>query len=275
MPGEVTLSDFGQWFRQGSSASWAARDISLKVQAGEFLAVVGPSGCGKSTLLHAISGLRRPSHGAVFIDEEPVTGIRRDVGYLFQRDALLPWRTVLENVVLPLTYRGVRKREALGRAQEWLRRVKLAPFQDHYPHQLSGGMRKRAALASAFVYEPQVILMDEPFSALDVQTRMLMENELLDIWTERRPTVVFVTHDLEEAIGLADRVLVLTAGPGRIKADYEIDLARPRVLTEVRFAPGFQELYRALWQDLKGEVMTAYAEDTAGEDVAGGTPDPS
>ena len=254
----VALSGFSQWFRSGGTARWVTRDVSLDIPAGQFVSVVGPSGCGKSTLLNAIAGLRTPSAGQVSIDGLPVSGVDRGVGYLFQRDALLPWRSVLSNVMLPLQYRGVRRKEAEARAREWIGRVKLAGYEDHYPHQLSGGMRKRVALATVFCYEPRVLLMDEPFSALDVQTRNLMENELLDIWQETRPTVLFVTHDLEEALGLSDRVVVFTAGPGRIKSDYEVDLPRPRHLTEIRFDSGFQAQYETLWNDLRTEVMTAY-----------------
>ncbi|MBB4912248.1 ABC transporter ATP-binding protein [Actinophytocola algeriensis] len=257
-PGQVSLTGFGQWFRSGSGARWATRDVSLDIPAGQFVSVVGPSGCGKSTLLNAIAGLRKPSAGQVSIDGHPVSGVDRGVGYLFQRDALLPWRSVLSNVMLPLTYRGVSKKEAARRAHAWITRVGLSGYEDHYPHQLSGGMRKRVALAAVFVYEPRVLLMDEPFSALDVQTRNLMENELLDIWHETRPTVLFVTHDLEEALGLSDRVVVFTAGPGRIKSDYPVSLPRPRLLTEIRFDPAFQEQYETLWNDLRSEVMTAY-----------------
>jgi NitT/TauT family transport system ATP-binding protein len=256
--GQVSLTGFGQWFRSGSTARWATRDVSLDIPAGQFVSVVGPSGCGKSTLLNAIAGLRKPSAGEVSIDGRPVSGVDRGVGYLFQRDALLPWRSVLSNVTLPLTYRGVSKKEATQRARAWIARVGLSGYEDHYPHQLSGGMRKRVALAATFVYEPRVLLMDEPFSALDVQTRNLMENELLDIWHETRPTVLFVTHDLEEALGLSDRVVVFTAGPGRIKSDYEVSLPRPRLLTEIRFDASFQEQYETLWNDLRSEVMTAY-----------------
>ena len=256
--GQVGLSGFGQWFRSGSGARWATRDVSLDIPAGQFVSVVGPSGCGKSTLLNAIAGLRKQSAGEVTIDGRQVSGVDRSVGYLFQRDALLPWRSVLANVMLPLTYRGVAKREAEQRARAWIARVKLSGYEGHYPHQLSGGMRKRVALATVFVYEPRVLLMDEPFSALDVQTRNLMENELLEIWHETRPTVLFVTHDLEEALGLSDRVVVFTAGPGRIKSDYEVSLPRPRSLTEIRFDTAFQEQYETLWNDLRSEVMTAY-----------------
>jgi NitT/TauT family transport system ATP-binding protein len=267
--GRVRLDGFAQWFRSGGRANWATRDIDLEIPAGQFLAIVGPSGCGKSTLLNAIAGLRPPSRGEVAIDGERVVKVNRSVGYLFQRDALLPWKDVLHNVMLPLRYRGVGRAEAQDRARHWLSRVKLSGFEHHYPHQLSGGMRKRVALATVFVYEPRVLLMDEPFSALDVQTRNLMENELLDLWLETKPTVLFVTHDLEEAIGLADRVTVMTVGPGRLKSDYRIDLPRPRSLTEIRFDKTFQEYYQLLWNDLRAEVLQAYSVNS------GSTLDPS
>jgi NitT/TauT family transport system ATP-binding protein len=236
----------------------AVVDVDLRIPAGQFAAIVGPSGCGKSTILNSVSGLRAPTEGRIYLDGVGVSGINHDVGYLFQRDALLPWRTVLENVCLPLLFRKVSKSEAQHRARSWLAKVGLEGFENDYPHQLSGGMRKRAALATVFVYEPKVLLMDEPFSALDVQTRTLMENGLLDIWSEGLSTVIFVTHDLEEAIGLADRVIVFTVGPGRVKSDYPIDMARPRSLTEIRFTPEFQHIYQSIWTDLRDEVLAAY-----------------
>lgn len=265
---EVRIEGFSQWFASGKESRWAARDVDLTIPPGQFLSVVGPSGCGKSTLLNAVAGLRKPSLGQVHIDGELVSSVDHGVGYLFQRDALLPWRTVLANVMLPLTIRGVRKAEAQEQAREWLARVKLSGFEHHFPHQLSGGMRKRAALATVFSFEPKVLLMDEPFSALDVSTRNLMENELLEIWNKTRPTVIFVTHDLEEAIGLSDRVVVFTSGPGRVKSDYPIDLPRPRRLTEIRFDPGFTAHYERLWDDLRAEVMAAYQAEVAADPAA-------
>jgi NitT/TauT family transport system ATP-binding protein len=209
-------------------------------------------------MLSAISGLRAPSEGEVRIGGEKVTGVRRDVGFVFQQDALLPWRTALQNVELSLRFRGVRRRESRDRAREWLNRVKLGAFESSYPHQLSGGMRKRTAIAATLVYEPSVLLMDEPFAALDVQTRNIMENDLLKMWSDAgHQTVVFVTHDLEEAIGLSDRVVVLTASPGRVHGDYEVRLPRPRNLLEVKMDDGFIELYRKIWTDLEGEVLKA------------------
>ena len=236
----------------------AIRDITLSVAPGEFCAVVGPTGCGKSTTLGLIAGLERPSEGSVQVMGQPVHGIDPRIGYVFQTDAVLPWRNVLRNVATGPLFRGQPKAESLKRAREWIARVGLTGFEDRYPHQLSGGMRKRVALAQTFINEPQILLMDEPFSALDVQTRTLMEDELLQMWSSLNASVVFVTHDLEEAIALADRVCVLTAGPGTVKGIYTIDLPRPRKVEEIRFDPRFVQLYQQIWEDLREEVMISY-----------------
>jgi NitT/TauT family transport system ATP-binding protein len=236
----------------------AIRDITLSVAPGEFCAVVGPTGCGKSTTLGLIAGLERPSEGSVQVMGKPVQGIDPRIGYVFQTDAVLPWRNVLRNVATGPLFRGQPKAESLKRAHEWIARVGLTGFEDRYPHQLSGGMRKRVALAQTFINEPQILLMDEPFSALDVQTRTLMEDELLQMWSSLNASVVFVTHDLEEAIALADRVCVLTAGPGTVKGIYTIDLPRPRKVEEIRFDPRFVQLYQQIWEDLREEVMISY-----------------
>lgn len=236
----------------------AIRDVSFSIEGGEFVSIVGPTGCGKSTILSAISGLQAPTTGEVRIGGERVDGVRKDVGFVFQQDALLPWRTALENVELALRFRGVARKEARERANSWLARVGLGKFGQSYPHQLSGGMRKRAAIAATLVYEPTILLMDEPFSALDVQTRTLMENDLLSVWQEvGHQTVVFVTHDLEEAIGLSDRVIVLSAGPGRPVGDYRVALPRPRDLLRLKIDPAFTDLYGSIWNDLEVEVRKA------------------
>jgi len=243
----------------------ALQDVSLSVPAGEFVSVVGPTGSGKSTMLGVISGLTHPSSGEVRIAGQRITGIRDDIGFVFQQDALLPWRTALQNVELALRFRGVDRRETRDRASGWLARVGLESFKDSYPHQLSGGMRKRAAIAATMVFEPDILLMDEPFSALDVQTRNLMENDLLRIWERAASqTVVFITHDLEEAIGLSDRVVVLSASPGRILCDYHVGLPRPRNLLEIKLEPSFLDLYRKIWNDLEGEVLKANQMATVG-----------
>jgi NitT/TauT family transport system ATP-binding protein len=245
------------------SAFTAIANVDLTVEPGQFCAVVGPSGCGKSTTLTLVSGLERASEGRVSVHGDEVSGIGADVGFVFQSDALLPWKTVLDNVAAGPTFRGVTRREAHERARDWLRRVGLDAFAKHHPHQLSGGMRKRVALAQSLINEPAVLLMDEPFSALDVQTRSIMAGELLSLWEESRPSVIFVTHDLEEAIALADRVVVMTAGPGTVKEVYEIDLPRPRQVPEIRFDKRFIAIYEQIWDALRDEVKRAYAR-TAG-----------
>jgi NitT/TauT family transport system ATP-binding protein len=240
----------------------ALKDLSLTVEEGQFCAVVGPTGCGKSTTLTLVSGLERPSQGEAIVHGQPVRGIDTGTGFVFQQDAVFPWRSVLDNVAAGPVYRGRGRAEANGQARDWLRRVGLAGFEDRYPHQLSGGMRKRVALAQTLINEPRILLMDEPFSALDVQTRSIMSTELLHLWDQTRPAVVFVTHDLEEAIALADKVVVLTAGPGTVKAEFEIDLPRPRVVQEVRFDRRFTSLYEKIWEALRSEVAEAYARTT-------------
>ncbi|MGH7070995.1 MAG: ABC transporter ATP-binding protein [Acetobacteraceae bacterium] len=236
------------------------RGISLAVPDGTFVAIVGPSGCGKSTLLNVAAGLLEPWEGRVRVFGEPLRGTNRYAAYLFQQDALLPWRTVLGNVMLGLSLRGTGRREAMAEAREWVARVGLRGFEDRFPHQLSGGMRKRVAVAQSWIVDPRILLMDEPFSALDVQTRQSMENELLELWQERRKTVLFITHDLEEAIALADEVVVITAGPeATIKGRYPVGLARPRDVAEIRLNPEFSVLYRQIWDDLRIEVKRSQA----------------
>jgi NitT/TauT family transport system ATP-binding protein len=248
----------------GAEPYTALRDLNLTVGAGEFCAVVGPTGCGKSTTLTLVAGLERPSAGTVRVHGAPVAGITRGVGFMFQSDAILPWKTVLDNVSAGPRFRGTPKRDAVTSARDWIRRVGLAGFEDRFPHQLSGGMRKRVALAQNLINEPRILLMDEPFSALDVQTRAIMSNELLTLWELTRPAVVFVTHDLEEAIALSDKVVVLTAGPAAtVKASYRIDLPRPRTVQEIRFESDFVDLYQQIWQALGAEVDIAYASQTA------------
>ena len=236
----------------------ALRDLTMTVGAGEFCAVVGPTGCGKSTTLALISGLEPASEGEVDVFEKPVQGIAGGIGYMFQADAVFPWKSVLDNVAAGPRYHGLAAAGAKDKAREWIARVGLAGFEDRYPYQLSGGMRKRVALAQSLINEPRILLMDEPFSALDVQTRSLMENELLGLWAASSASVVFVTHDLEEAISLSDRVFVITAGPGTVKNSYKVDLPRPRNVAEIRFQPHFIEIYEEIWKDLKDEVLVSY-----------------
>ena len=238
----------------------ALRDVSLTVEPGQFCAVVGPTGCGKSTTLTMVAGLDRPSAGSVRVGGQQVDGIAPGTSFMFQAEALLPWKTVLSNVALGPLFRGAGKRQAEAEARDWIRRVGLTGFEDHHPHQLSGGMRKRVSLAAALINEPSILLMDEPFGALDVQTKAIMSNELLGLWEQTRPSVLFITHDLEEAIALADKVVVMTVGPGTVKAVYDIDLPRPRgAVQEIRFEPRFLEIHQEIWESLRDEVSRAYA----------------
>jgi NitT/TauT family transport system ATP-binding protein len=247
--------------RAGRGQSYAAvRQASLRVGDGEFVALVGPTGCGKSTLLNVAAGLLAPTEGEIRAFGAPLAGINRDAGYLFQPDSLFPWRSALDNVAAALEFRGVRRADARRQARAWLARVGLEAHATKYPHELSGGMRKRVALAQIWILQPRVLLMDEPFSALDVQTRQLMENELLSLWADNRASVLFVTHDLEEAIALADRVVVLAAGPESCPiAEFTVDLPRPRDVAEIGLQPRFIDLHRQVWQTLKAEVLAAHA----------------
>jgi NitT/TauT family transport system ATP-binding protein len=257
----VELNDVSKRFLTPSGDVFTAiRDVTFTVEPGQFCAVVGPTGCGKSTTLSLVSGLDKPSDGSVTVGGVPVNGIADGVSFMFQTDALLPWKSVLHNVALGPIFRGVAKRDAHARARDWLRRVGLAGFEDRYPHQLSGGMRKRVAMAAALINEPRILIMDEPFGALDVQTKAIMSNELLALWEQTRPSVLFITHDLEEAIALSDRVVVLSAGPGtRPIGDFKVDLPRPRDVSEIRMTPAFLDLHREIWGVMKEEVLKAYA----------------
>ncbi|MBV4398057.1 ABC transporter ATP-binding protein [Advenella alkanexedens] len=237
----------------------ALRDASLHIAPGEFVSVVGPTGCGKSTLLNVGAGLLEPSAGSVKVFGQPLRGINHRAGYMFQGEALMPWRSALENVMAGLEFANVPKEQARARAMDWLQRVGLSHAVNKYPHQMSGGMRKRAMLAQTMIRDPDIILMDEPFSALDIQTRQLMENEVLEIWMSQRKAVLFITHDLDEAIAMSDRVVILSAGPGtHIIGEFKIDLPRPRDVAEVRSHPRFAELHKAIWDVLREEVLKGY-----------------
>ncbi|MBY8861659.1 ABC transporter ATP-binding protein [Nocardia sp. CA2R105] len=241
----------------GGGIHTAVRNLHFTVDPGEFVAVVGPTGCGKSTTLSLVSGLERTSAGRTLVRGKDVDGIPEGIGYMFQQDAVLPWRTVLDNVAFGPRLRGTSKSRAREQASQWVRTVGLAGFEKYYPHQLSGGMRKRVALAQTLVNDPEIILMDEPFSALDVQTRQLMQDELLRVWSGTGAAVIFVTHDLEEAIALADRVVVMTASPATVCGDYRVDLARPRNVEEVRLTDEFRTLYSEIWGTLRDQVEAA------------------
>ena len=237
----------------------AVKDVTLTVGAGEFVSVVGPTGCGKSTLLNVAAGLLAPSTGAVTVFGQPLLGINKRAGYMFQAESLMPWRTALGNVMAGLVFHGVPEAQARTQSEEWLRRVGLGGFGDRFPHQMSGGMRKRVSPAQTLVLDPDIILMDEPFSALDIQTRQLMENELLALWQSKRKAVLFITHDLDEAIAMSDRVVVLSAGPGsRPIGEFSIDIERPRDVAEVKMTPRFIDLLQAIWAVLREEVLKGY-----------------
>ncbi len=256
----VTLADVTVAFRLADGGVFTAvENADLSVAPGEFVAIVGPTGCGKSTLLNVAAGLMTAAAGSVTIFGEPLGGINRRAGYLFQGDALFPWKTALENVAIGLEVEGVDPRDAQARAQEWLTSVGLGAFANRYPHMLSGGQRKRVGLAQVLIRDPRILLMDEPFGPLDAQTRQIMGNLLLDLWTAERKAVLFVTHDLEEAIALADRVVIMSAGPqSRIIGNWTVPLPRPRDIFEIRLEKTFHDLHREIWGVLKSEVMKGY-----------------
>ncbi len=238
---------------------------TLDVADGEFVAIVGPTGCGKSTLLNVAAGLIAPSNGTATIFGSPLPGLNRQAGYLFQAEALFPWKTAAENVAIGLEIAGTPKAEARERAQSWLTRVGIGGFGDRYPHMLSGGQRKRVGLIQVLIRDPKILLMDEPFGPLDAQTRQIMGNLLLDLWSADRKAVLFVTHDLEEAIALSDRVVIMSAGPAaRIIGNWTVPLARPRDISEVKLDPAFHHLHREIWEALKDEVMKGYQQTGGG-----------
>ncbi len=261
----IALRNVGVAFGLAGGGSYTAVErATLQVADGEFVAIVGPTGCGKSTLLNIAAGLMPPSTGTIDIFGTPLSSLNHQAGYLFQADALFPWKTALENVAIGLEIAGTSISEARPRAYDWLKRVGLGAFGDRYPHMLSGGQRKRVGLAQVLIRNPKILLMDEPFGPLDAQTRQIMGNLLLDLWSADRKAVLFVTHDLEEAIGLSDRVVIMSAGPGsRIIGDWRVPLVRPRDIGEVRLDPAFHELHREIWHKLKAEVIKGYAQAEA------------
>jgi NitT/TauT family transport system ATP-binding protein len=263
----VALNEVVVAFRTARGGTFTAVErASLHLADGEFVAIVGPTGCGKSTLLNIAAGLITPCAGSVEIFGAPLPALNSDAGYLFQADALFPWKTALENVAISLEIAGVPSFEARTRAQAWLARVGLGSFADRYPHMLSGGQRKRVGLAQVLIRDPKILLMDEPFGPLDAQTRQIMGNLLLDLWSADKKAVLFVTHDLEEAIALSDRVVIMSAGPAaRIIGDWRVPLARPRDISEVKLDSAFHELHREIWHSLKAEVVKGYAQAEGAE----------
>jgi NitT/TauT family transport system ATP-binding protein len=261
-PPSVALTDVSVAFRLADATTYVAvRNASLAVAAHEFVAIVGPTGCGKSTLLNVAAGLLAPAAGQVEIFGAALAGLNRTAGYLFQSDALFPWKTAIENVAIGLEIAGTRGAEARARAQQWLTQVGLGGFAGRYPHMLSGGQRKRVGLAQVLIRDPRILLMDEPFGPLDAQTRQIMGNLLLELWSADRKAVLFVTHDLEEAIALADRVVIMSAGPASsIIGDWRVPLPRPRDISEIKLEKAFQDLHREIWAVLKSEVLKGYAQ---------------
>ena len=262
----VSLKDVDVTFRLADGGAYTAvQRASLDVADGEFVAIVGPTGCGKSTLLNVAAGLLAPSNGNATIFGGELNTLNRQAGYLFQAEALFPWKTAIENVAIGLEIAGTAKAQARERAQQWLTRVGLGSFGDRYPHMLSGGQRKRVGLVQVLIRDPKILLMDEPFGPLDAQTRQIMGNLLLDLWSADRKAVLFVTHDLEEAIALSDRVVIMSAGPAaRIIGNWTVPLPRPRDIGEVKLDPAFHALHREIWDALKDEVMKGYAQTGGG-----------
>jgi len=257
----VDLADVTIAFPVAHGVYTAVERAALAVAPGEFVAIVGPTGCGKSTLLNVAAGLLAPVAGRVTVFGRPLETLNRQAGYLFQSDALFPWKTAIDNVAIGLDLVGVDKAEARGRAQALLAKVGLAGFAGRYPHMLSGGQRKRVGLAQVLIRDPKILLMDEPFGPLDAQTRQIMGNLLLDLWSADRKAVLFVTHDLEEAIALSDRVVIMSAGPAaRIIGEWEVALARPRDIAEIKLEKAFHDLHREIWHVLRSEVMKSYAQ---------------
>lgn len=234
----------------------ALQDFNLDIRDGEFFTILGPSGCGKSTFLNVLAGLARKTGGSIRIDGQEASGINREQGVVFQGYALFPWRTVLENIEVGLEIRNIPKRERRETAEHFVNLVGLDGFGHRYPHELSGGMRQRVAIARSLAYSPSLLLMDEPFAALDAQTREILQSELLRIWEQHKTTIVFITHSLDEAIFLSDRIAVMTHRPGRIKSILEIQLARPRP-AEIRHSPAFVQLRERAWEVLRDEVAFA------------------
>jgi NitT/TauT family transport system ATP-binding protein len=244
-------------FGSGGQSVPALDQVSFTVASGKITTVVGPSGCGKTTLLRLASGLLSTSRGTILHNGRPVDGLNTGVGYVTQDSNLFPWLTTLGNVEFPLAVRGVPKAERRERATEWLRQVGLDGFENHYPAQLSGGMQKRVSIVRTLIYEPAIVLLDEPFGALDAQTRMMLHDQLLKLWYEKRSTMLFITHDLVEAITLSDQIVVMSRRPGRVKEVYDVPLARPRNVFEIYLDPGFNEAYAALWKHFKSEIAAA------------------
>lgn len=257
----IRFENVNMTFRAKRQEVVALRDVSFEVRRQTFTSIVGPSGCGKSTLLSLCAGLKFPTSGHTFCDGRIVAAVNTDVGFVTQDSNLFPWMTLRENVEFPLRVRGIPAHERHSRAQSQIEIAGLGGFEDHYPHQLSGGMQKRASMIRTLVYEPDVILMDEPFGALDAQTKMVLQDELLRVWSARKQTILFVTHDLTEAVALSDQVVVMSARPGRIKGVFDVNLERPRDVFQIHGQAGFAENYQEVWDCFRSELLEV---ETAG-----------
>lgn len=250
----IELQGISKRFRRKGTTIIACQDVNLRVRRSEFVSIVGPSGCGKSTLLNMVAGLLRTSVGTIRYDGAPLQGLNRHVGFVTQRDNLLPWKTVEDNVGIALEIAHVKRAERERRVQEIIELVGLTGFGKHYPSELSGGMRKRVGLARTLIYDPETILMDEPFGALDAQLKLILQDELLKLWERSSKTILFVTHDLAEAVSLSDRVVAMSRRPGKVRLILDIDLPRPRDVFRVRFTERFSELHETLWRALEDDV---------------------
>ena len=256
MTAKLQLVNVTKVFRKQNSLFTALEGVTLDFPDHSFVSIVGPSGCGKTTILRMCVGLLEPSKGEVLFQGKPLRGINNQIGYVTQDHNLYPWMTLLDNVAFPLEARGVRKEERYERARRFIKMVGLEGFEQSYPSQLSGGMQKRGSIVRTLVYDPEVIMMDEPFGALDAQTRMILQQELLDLWDERRKTVIFITHDLAEAIALSDKVVVMGKNPGHVIQVYDIPLPRPRDVFSLQETDEFHEVFQIIWRHFKDEMRT-------------------
>jgi NitT/TauT family transport system ATP-binding protein len=255
----LSIQGLGKEYNVRGKRVVALEAIDLDIEQGEFVTIVGPSGCGKSTLLNLIVGLLRANSGRIIFGGDPIDGICTRIGYVTQKDNLLPWRTLIENVEISLEIRGADVTSRRSRARDYIERVGLSGFEEHYPHELSGGMRQRANIIRTLIYDPELILMDEPFGPLDAQTRIVLQDQLLKLWSASKKTIIFITHDLIEAIALADRVVLMSSRPGRIKFIEAVRIPRPRDVFQIHNSPAFHSSYERLWQELRPEVKLAEA----------------
>jgi len=265
-PAQVLLEfrNLSKSYETRGGAVLAVSNLNLQVRDGEFLTIVGPSGCGKSTLLNMLAGLEKPSEGEILLRGRPVAEAQREIGYVMQNDNLYPWRTLIQNVMFPLEIRGMPARERKAIAEEYLARVQLDGFEDKYPYELSGGMRQRGNIVRALSFSPSLLIMDEPFGPLDAQTRLLLQMQLLELWREEKKTVIFITHDLPEAIALGDRVMVMSARPGRAKCVLDVDISRPRDIAHIHEESNYRDLLTRLGDELAEEIKITVASKRGG-----------